>query len=66
MFPNELEIKQRHKDLQREAENHHLVRFVCEGRPSLVERIAARLSAIPLRSANIELEAAAQPTEAIA
>lgn len=67
MFPTELEIHQRRKDFEHEAELHRLAGTAREPRTSLAARVVARLNAVSPRPAAIELRAEPrQQTEAIA
>jgi hypothetical protein len=67
MFPTELEIHQRRKDLEREAQNHRLAGTAREPRPSLAARVTARLTAFSARPAALEPNPEARyQTEAIA
>ncbi len=55
MFPTELEINQRRKDLQREAENYRLVQFARERRPSVWQQLRSRLSAAQVRAVELSV-----------
>ena len=70
MFPTEIELEMHRQEMQRAAENYHLIKSISEedAEPTLWQRLRTRLSSAQSTAHVIEIRGSVQqkPTEAIA